>query len=90
MGGFFRPQSVRAVRDDVPKAQAGHTGRRPLCSAFFLGAFLACPDWPTGREEEIAELLFALCFAVLVPLWLLQQRYVPGSESPGLARTVPI
>jgi hypothetical protein len=57
---------------------------------FFLGAFLAWADWPTGREEEIGEFLFSLCFALLVPLWLLQQRYVPGTEFPALARPVPI
>jgi hypothetical protein len=42
---------------------------------FLLGALLAWFDWPTRREEEIGELLFSLCFAMLVPLWRLQQRY---------------
>ena len=57
-----------------------------LVLGFLLGSFLAWADWPTGREEELGEFLFALCFALLVPLWLLQQRYASGSESPHLAR----
>jgi hypothetical protein len=46
-----------------------------LIPGFLLGSLLAWFDWPTGREEEIGELLFSLCFALLVPLWRLQQRY---------------
>ena len=61
-----------------------------LIPGFFLGSFLCWADWPTGREEELGEFLFSLCFVLLVPLWLLQQRYVPGSESPGLARPAPL
>jgi hypothetical protein len=61
-----------------------------LVLGFWLGAFLAWADWPTGREEELGEFLFGLCFALLVPLWLLQQLHVPGSEAPALARPVPI
>ena len=61
-----------------------------LVLGFLLGSFLAWADWPTGREEELGEFLFALCFALLVPLWLLQQRYASGSESPHLARPVPL
>lgn len=47
-----------------------------LMLGFFLGSLLAWFDRPTGREEEIGELLFAMSFALLVPLWRLQQRYV--------------
>ena len=61
-----------------------------LVPGFFLGSFLCWADWPTGREEELGEFLFSLCFFLLVPLWLQQQRYVPGSESPGLARPTPL
>jgi hypothetical protein len=61
-----------------------------LVLGFILGSFLAWADWPTGREEALGAFLFSLCFALLVPLWLLQQRYVPGAESPDLARAVPI
>lgn len=46
-----------------------------LMLGFFLGSLLAWFDRPTGREEEIGELLFAMSFALLVPLWRLQQRY---------------
>jgi hypothetical protein len=46
-----------------------------LTTGFLFGALLAWFDWPTGQEEEIGEFLFSLCFALLVPLWLLQQRY---------------
>ncbi len=51
-----------------------------LALGFLLGALLAWFDWPTGSEEEIGELFFALCFALLVPLWLLQQRYGRADE----------
>jgi hypothetical protein len=44
-----------------------------LIPGFLVGALLAWFDRPTGLEEEIGEFLFALCFALLVPLWLLQQ-----------------
>ena len=43
-----------------------------LIPGFLLGAVLAWFDWPTRREEELGELLFSLCFALLVPLWRLQ------------------
>jgi hypothetical protein len=46
-----------------------------LIPGFLLGAALSWFDRPTGREEELGELLFSLCFALLVPLWLLQQTY---------------
>ena len=36
-----------------------------LALGFLLGALLAWFDWPTGSEEEIGELFFALCFALL-------------------------
>ena len=45
-----------------------------LTTGFLLGALLAWFDWPTGQEEETGEFLFSLCFALLVPLWLLEQR----------------
>ena len=50
-----------------------------LIPGFLLGAVLAWFDWPTGREEELGEVLFSLCFALLVPLWRLQQDYLAES-----------
>jgi hypothetical protein len=44
-----------------------------LVPGFLFGAYLCWFDRPTGREEELGELLFSLCFALLVPLWRLQQ-----------------
>ncbi|MBC8012822.1 MAG: hypothetical protein H7X74_01855 [Methyloceanibacter sp.] len=54
-----------------------------LILGFFVGALLAWYDRPTGREEEIGELLFAMSFASLVPLWLLQQHY--AADAPPIA-----
>jgi hypothetical protein len=50
-----------------------------LMPGFLLGAALAWFDSLTGREEELGELLFGLCFALLVPLWRLQQNYLAES-----------
>ncbi|MGH6831756.1 MAG: hypothetical protein ACRECM_01845 [Methyloceanibacter sp.] len=52
-----------------------------LMPGFFAGALLAWFDWPTGREEELGELLFSLGFVLLVPLWRLQQRYAADAAS---------
>jgi hypothetical protein len=54
-----------------------------LIPGFLLGAILAWFDWPTSREEELGELLFSLCFALLVPLWRLQQNYLAESAASG-------
>lgn len=55
-----------------------------LIPGFLLGAVLAWFDWPTRREEELGELLFSLSFALLVPLWRLQQNYL--AEPSGSLR----
>ena len=55
-----------------------------LIPGFLLGAVLAWFDWPTRREEELGELLFSLSFALLVPLWRLQQNYL--AEPSGALR----
>ena len=55
-----------------------------LIPGFLLGAVLAWCDWPTGREEELGELLFSLSFALLVPLWWLQQNHL--AEPSGALR----
>jgi hypothetical protein len=52
-----------------------------LMLGFFLGSLLAWFDRPTGREEEIGELLLAMSFALLVPLWRLQQRHAAAITS---------
>jgi hypothetical protein len=68
LNAFERPKALlRRLRLVVPPPA--------LMLGFLLGALLAWFDWPTRREEEIGELLFSLCFAMLVPLWRLQQRY---------------
>ena len=58
-----------------------------LIPGFLLGAVLAWFDRPTGREEELGEVLFSLCFALLVPLWRLQQNYLAESAASGSVRT---
>jgi hypothetical protein len=68
LNAFERPKALfRRLRLIVPPPA--------LMLGFLRGALLAWFDWPTRREEEIGELLFSLGFALLVPLWLLQQRY---------------
>ena len=52
-----------------------------LIPGFLLGAVLAWFDWPTRREEELGEVLFSLCFALLVPLWRLQQGISPSRQA---------
>lgn len=54
-----------------------------LILGFFVGALLAWYDRPTGREEEIGEFLFAMSFALLPPLWRLQQRH--AADAPAIA-----
>jgi hypothetical protein len=54
-----------------------------LVPGFLLGAILSWLDRPTGREEELGELLFALSFAFLVPLWRLEQNYLAESAEAG-------
>jgi len=57
-----------------------------LIPGFLLGAVLAWFDWPTGREEELGEVLFSLCFALLVPLWRLQQWYLAESAASDVGQ----
>lgn len=59
-----------------------------LMMGFMFGAYLAWYDRPTGFEEELGELLFSLSFALLVPLWLLQQQRLFPYRSPVIGEQI--
>lgn len=83
LNAFQRPRATfRRLKLVVPPPA--------LVPGVFAGVLLCWFDRPTGAEEELGEFLFSLAFFLLVPLWLLQQRYRPGAESRGLARAVPL
>jgi hypothetical protein len=56
-----------------------------LSSGFFVGTLLAF-DWPTRREEEIAEMLYAL-YLCLFMITEAHQLHRPRSASSRQRRT---
>ena len=67
---FMRDFRVRTMVEKVGLVVPPLT----LAASFFIAALMTI-DWPTGSEEELAELFFSLCFLVFIGLEYLGEQH---------------